>query len=178
MQHRESAHPLVVWQLIVRMGPPSSSPLLHPLSSSPSGAGQFPFKAEHNRALQEAIDLDACEVYSWFPSPEYDPHAEADDGELSEDGFEQEEEALDESLEMDIDENETEASWGNAGMELDTEPMLGGGVMETRSRSKGRRLGGMEAAMLPPALPKRSSEEDGRRGGGLLWSTNYFFYNK
>lgn len=117
------------------------------------------------------IDLEECEVYSWFPSPEYDPHAEAEEGELSED-----EEILDESLEMDLDENETEASWGQAGMEMEVEPVLGGGVMETRQRRKSKG-GPMEA---PPTLHKRSSEDDGlgRRGGGLLWSTNYFFYSK
>lgn len=167
------------------MGPPSSSPLLHALSSSPSGVPQFPFKAEHTRVLQEVIDLDSCEVYSWFPSPEYDPHAEPEDGELSDDGFEPEEDLLDESMEvdMDVDENETEASWGQAGMELDvgTEPILGGGVMETRRRSSRtkRRPSGTETAMLPPALPNRLSDEDtSRRAGRLLWSTNYFFYSK
>lgn len=155
------------------MGPPTSSPLLRPLGSSPSGPAHFPFKPQDQRTLSEVIDLEECEVYSWFPSPEYDPHAEAEDGELSED-----EEILDESLEMDLDdENETEASWGQAGMEMELEPMAGGGVMETRQRRR-KSTGGAIGA--PPMMHKRSSEDDGlgRRGGGLLWSTNYFFYSK
>lgn len=167
------------------MGPPSSSPLMHSLGSSPSNYPQFPFKAEHTRALQDVIELDSCEVYSWFPSPEYDPHAEVEDGELSEDGFEPEEEVNEEVPDMDIDENETEASWGQAGMDLDVEvePLQGGGVMETHrrnSKASKQQLGGMGMAMLPPAFPSRSSEEDAinRRAGRLLWSANYFFYSK
>jgi hypothetical protein len=162
------------------MGPPSSSPLLHPLSSSPSSVPQFPLQADHHRALQEAIDLESCEVYSWFPSPEYDPHAELEEGELSGDEFEPEEEFIDEKQGMDVDINddETEASWGQAGMDMDVEPMRGGGVMEARRRSKGKE-NMPDSAMMPPPLVERTPEDEmGRKSGRLLWSTNYFFYSK
>jgi hypothetical protein len=66
------------------------------------------------RALSDVVPLDECEVYSWFPEPEYDPHIDAEDGEASEDGFEEEEDVGDMEIE--------DPSWGQAGMELDDVP--------------------------------------------------------
>jgi hypothetical protein len=40
------------------------------------------------RVLNEVVPLDECEVYSWFPEPEYDPHTQPEDGEVSDGGYE------------------------------------------------------------------------------------------
>lgn len=99
---------------------------------------------------------------------------------MSSDEFEPEEEVMDENRGMDVDVNddETEASWGQAGMDMDVEPLQGGGVMETRRRSRGKENIPDSVMMPPPLIERTSDEEMARKSGRLLWSTNYFFYSK
>jgi len=155
-----------------RISPPS-------MSSSPSNSPNAITNPDLYRILNEVVPLDECEVYSWFPEPEYDPHIQAEDGEASEDGFElnEEEEVLigDGRLDgMDVDQ-ENPANWGQAGMELDD---VSASVPMARTRSRS----GKAEQTSGDALVG-SSDEDweggrGSRSGGLLWSANYFFYSK
>ena len=127
------------------------------------------------RILNEVVLLDECEVYSWMPEPEYDPHIDAEDGEASEDGFEEDILNDDEGKNaMEVD-AEIPASWGQAGMDLDTVPeSVAMARTRLRSGNAKRKLGTDKIW---------SSDEDwekgnGGRNGGLLWSANYFFYSK
>ena len=127
------------------------------------------------RILNEVVPLNECEVYSWLPEPEYDPHIDAEDGETSEDEFEEEIlEDEEEISEMEVD-AEIPASWGQAGMELDDVPeSVAISPSKMRSGNTKRNHGTDKI---------RSSDEDWEKGkvvrnGGLLWSANYFFYSK
>ena len=126
------------------------------------------------KSLCEIVPLDEFDVYSWHPSPEYDPHVEPEDGELGDDWYEygygdgDGDGALsDMDVDMDMDdpssqperrgkvqdgEGEGEAMWGHAGMEIEEEVihLHGGGVEVARVDSKGKRR---TSDMPPPALP-------------------------
>lgn len=171
------------------MSPTALSPLLQPvghsLSSSPSNAPHGS-AGDLYRHLCDVVPLDECEVYSWFPSYEYDPHVDPEEGEGSDDGYDYDYDFDDDvpgGMELD---DPTEASWGQAGMELDMDGpppptgtlgsgSHGGGRRDSKSRPFGRVSD--PAGTLP--MFKRPSEDEGVRGsGGLLWSANYFFYSK
>ncbi|KAK4683953.1 repressor of RNA polymerase III transcription MAF1, partial [Tremellales sp. Uapishka_1] len=120
--------------------------------------------------LNEVIALEECDVYSWFPEPECDPHIDVEEGEeASEDEYEvdYDDDAMEEIEELGMEIDGNEASWGQAGMELDDDFVITGdnkGVRHVRSESN---------------VTKRPMvEEWDRRIGGLLWSANYFFYSK
>ena len=124
------------------------------------------------RLLGEVIPLDAaeCEVYSWFPEPEYDPHLEPEEDEMSDEELYDEEEVLqDQADDMDLD----DPSWGQAGMELDDVP--------ESFAMPGRRSSGTKRMSMSGADASFSSaghESHERRKGGLLWSQNYFFFSR
>lgn len=147
-------------------------------SSSPSNLPVIGGRPDIVRALNEVVPLDECEVYSWFPEPEYDPHAQSDEGEGSEDDFgieEELEDVDDQRNDMDID---MEPSWGQAGMELDDVP-----PSAPPGAGKRRSVDGpsMTSPMYNPDSVAQEEEWDAgrdRRMGGLLWSSNYFFYSK
>ena len=124
------------------------------------------------RLLGEVIPLDAgeCEVYSWFPEPEYDPHLEPEEDEMSDDGYEEEEMMQDQADDMDMD----DPSWGQAGMELDDVPESA--PMSQRRRSSGGKRSPKAGA--DGSFSSGSYESHERRRGGLLWSQNYFFYSR
>ena len=120
--------------------------------------------------LNDIVPFDECEVYSWFPEPEYDPHIQSDDSDESDDGLEElleEQDGQRDSMAegMDVD----EPAWGHGGMELDDVPV---------SQAKQNGIGGPRAddvgMMAPPMVPVNSSD----RVRGLLWSANYFFYSR
>lgn len=140
--------------------PSSASP-----ASSPVGSLTNP--ALH-QILRTVIDIEDCEVYSYLPEPEYDPHNHT---------LEQEEEFTDsESGDLpagDISmDDPMEPGWGTAGMELDDVP---------NDRA---------FASSPPDLVRGSSnsspssslatwrDDEVKHLGGLLWSANYFFFCK
>lgn len=150
-----------------------SPPAMSTSPNKPPGAIANP---DLYRILNEVVPLDECEVYSWFPEPEYDPHIDAEDGESSDAGFndDEEDEINGEHMDMDVD---TPASWGQGGMELDDVNILSSVPMaRTLSRSgKAERKG--EDPMLQPGDEDQDEVRAGRRAG-LLWSVNYFFYSK
>lgn len=89
-------------------------------------------------------------------------------------------------IEMDGD---YQASWGQAGMELDDVPEIplldgsvrygvaGDGGMKSRRNSMMEKI---DLSSSPFMTPVDGQEEwnGERRVGGLLWSANYFFYSK
>jgi hypothetical protein len=117
--------------------------------------------------LNDVVPFDECEVYSWYPEPEYDPHLQSDDNDESDDGidemFEEQEEQTETMADgMDVD----EPAWGQAGMELDDAPGSSNGAS--------RRKRQQPELMAPPMEHANSSE----RLRKLLWSANYFFYSR
>lgn len=111
------------------------------------------------RALNQVISMDDSDVYSWFPEPEYDPHMDSiEAGEGREDYIEEEEEGMDVEDENSGDRSDT---WGT-GMDLD---------MEMEIEGEDRRNSGRQPVSDVWEAPER-------RVGSLLWSANYFFYNK
>jgi hypothetical protein len=117
--------------------------------------------------LNDVVPFDECEVYSWFPEPEYDPHAQSDDPDASDDGLEEllaeEERAASDGMEVD------EPTWGQGGMELE---------MDAGPSSRSRRGSKQGDPMPPPVAPPMEEAISGDRIRGLLWSANYFFYNR
>lgn len=116
------------------------------------------------------MDENECEVYSWFPEREYDPHLDPDDDEYSDEEIE-EDPIIDEDRgdDMDLD----DPSWGQAGMELDDVP----GSLSARRRASGSKM----SPVSPTFGPDTSfSSNDGyeKRRARLLWSQNYFFYSR
>ena len=120
--------------------------------------------------LNDIVPFDECEVYSWFPEPEYDPHIQSDESDESDDGLEELLEEQDGQRDKMADDMEVdEPSWGQGGMELDDVPV-------SRSEQNGRRRSKADEAgmMAPPLVPTKSND----RVRGLLWSANYFFYSR
>lgn len=148
--------------------PPNASPAA---SSSPS-IGPTTANPDLYRALSEVVPLDDCEVYSWFPEPEYDPHIEPDDDESSDD----DEFPVDEdtSQGMDVDGDDIPASWGGIEMDLD----INEDTLESMPISRRKSTSG---GQKPFNGDNGNGDWDAgreRRVGGLLWSANYFFYSK
>lgn len=141
----------------------SSSPSIVP----PTGMAN----ADLYRLLSEILPLEEteCEVYSWFPEPEYDPHLDPDEYEISDDEVDEEPMVLDEEMadDMDLD----DPSWGQAGMELDDAP---------GPASTGRKASLTQAKSSPSMRPDSSFSSEGseRKRARLLWSQNYFFYSR
>jgi len=136
-----------------------------PQGSSPLGSSQDPTHGNLSMytILNDIVPFDECEVYSWFPEPEYDPHAQSESS-GSDDGLEEliEEERVDaDGMELD------EPTWGQGGMELDDVPAS----TSTRRHSH-------SAAMVPPPMAPLEPVKSGDRVRGLLWSANYFFYSR
>lgn len=134
-----------------------------PLSSSPIPPGAT---LSMYTILNDIVPFDECEVYSWYPEPEYDPHVQSDENDESDDGLEEllEEDDRAETMAdgMDVD----EPAWGQGGMELDDAPSSS---TEASSRAKAR------TGLMAPPMEQVSSSERLRK---LLWSANYFFYSR
>ena len=141
-----------------------------PLSGSPSNPPSNLPSPDLYRLLNDVVALDDCEVYSWFPEPEYDPHYDPEDGEVSENGmgFESDEDAAQDG-EMEMMTDDVPASWGAGGMELDDVPASF--PMDSHEYSSGKE------ALVDSTLTG-SNEGRPRRAPHLLWSQNYFFYSR
>ncbi|KIR54438.1 hypothetical protein I315_02920 [Cryptococcus gattii Ru294] len=142
----------------------SHSPTIYNPSSFDLSSGSLPSLSNLDdinlyRALNQVISMDDSDVYSWFPEPEYDPHMDSvEAGEGREDYIEEEEEGMDVEDENSGDRSDT---WGT-GMDLD---------MEMEIEGEDRRNSGRQPVSDVWEAPER-------RVGSLLWSANYFFYNK
>ncbi|BEI88449.1 uncharacterized protein CcaverHIS019_0111670 [Cutaneotrichosporon cavernicola] len=158
--------------------PPSYSPSL---GSSPKGTDVG--NPSLYRILNEVVPLNECEVYSWFPEPEYDPHVEPEE---NEEASEYDEEDSEEFLSLDddpMDIDDGPISWGQAGMELELDDVpetsaLPNQTRSVRSMSLSSAIDFSDLAMFSPTLGAISDSGHGRKVGGLLWSANYFFYSK
>ncbi|KAL7423308.1 hypothetical protein Q5752_002609 [Cryptotrichosporon argae] len=133
---------------------PSSLPNAAPLSSSTQAL---------SRVLNDVVDLDECEVYSWLPEPEYDPHVGPEE---DEDASTIEEDDEYEAIEgMDIDSEVP--GWGGQGMDLDDyEP------------ARGTKDDPIDLRQEVPESAPVDFDYKPRKVGGLLWSANYFFYSR
>jgi hypothetical protein len=133
--------------------PTSSSPLdfakPSPYAPTKTAAGTHPFVY---RALNDAIGLDDCEVYSYEPDIEYDPHANDSDDEDDaasvgdEDSSSDDEPTTFQFDDYDVDEAPQRPTWG-AGSWSD------------------------ESEEYTPHIRMK-------RRGALLWSSHWFFLNK
>jgi hypothetical protein len=156
-----------------------------------SGASSFANNSGLSAALNQVVPLDECDVYSWFPEPEYDPHVDPeDDEEASEEEYSDDEEML---LPVDVDmevDGDGHPSWGQAGMDLDDDvPALplhkgrsfsGSGVNEKRRSSEGDMQFGFHMTSSSPAQEPEELWSGARnvKIGEILWSVNYFFYSR
>ncbi|WVW78816.1 hypothetical protein I302_100778 [Kwoniella bestiolae CBS 10118] len=168
--------PIILSQL-ASFTPPTthkSSPVLSPANSSPNLGPSVPYPDLY-RILNEVLPMEDCEVYSWFPEPEYDPHIDTSTA-PSED---EDDDIFLENDKMDLDDSDIDPSWGAGGMELDVdeERLESVPMMRQNSTSGGatapRR--GSESALIVPNDWDLTKE---RKVNGLLWSANYFFYSK
>ncbi|KAI0346260.1 Maf1-domain-containing protein [Trametopsis cervina] len=133
--------------------PTSSSPLdfakPSPYAPTKTVAGTHP---SLYRVLNDAIGLDDCEVYSYEPDVEYDPHANDSDDEEDaasvgdEDSSEEEEPTTFQFDDYDVDEAPRRSGWGGA-------------------------VSSDESDEYTPHIRMK-------RRGALLWSSHWFFLNK
>ncbi|KAK6904082.1 hypothetical protein I203_107596 [Kwoniella mangroviensis CBS 8507] len=175
--------PIILSQL-ASFTPPTahkSSPIISPANSSPNLGPTVPYPDLY-RILNDVIPMEDCEVYSWFPEPEYDPHIDTPTV-PSED---EDEELLFEQDKMDLDDADNDPSWGVGGMEMeldvDEEKLHSVPMMRQNSTSGGGASAAAQAhrrssesALIIPHDWDLSKE---RKVNGLLWSANYFFYSK
>lgn len=165
-------------------GQPGSSPVLAPAQ----GAGSSPPTGEVGnpslyRILNDVLPLNECEVYSWFPEPEYDPHVDPEENEeASEYDEDSEDEPMEEdSMDIDIDGEGAYVSWGQAGMDLELEGVPSSSTSKPRSSSfsgvGSEDLMFLSSPRLGP-IGEFGEWSPPRKVGGLLWSANYFFYSR
>lgn len=161
---------------------PTTLPSIHQtmsssLGSSPSGPPPSMANPDLYRLLSEVLPLEPneCEVYSWFPEPEYDPHLEADEDDMSEDGFDEEEEnqyvedSRADDMDLDI------PSWGPGGMDLDDVPSST--PMARPPGTNGKDRSPLTAA-ADASFSSSSRDSLEKKKAGLLWSQHYFFYSR
>ncbi|KAI0783623.1 Maf1 regulator-domain-containing protein [Abortiporus biennis] len=153
-----SAYPPTSSDFFPSSVPTSSSPLdyIKPSPYAPSKAvsGTHP---QLYRKLDEVIGLSDCEVYSYTPDIEFDPHAndidddEDDVGSLGdEESSTDEEETTFQFDDYDVDEHPHRLTW--------------------RSAVNGRNTSSMDSEL--------SSTGPMKRHGALLWSSHWFFVNR
>ncbi|BEI80648.1 hypothetical protein CcaverHIS002_0111770 [Cutaneotrichosporon cavernicola] len=129
--------------------PPSYSPSL---GSSPKGTDVG--NPSLYRILNEVVPLNECEVYSWFPEPEYDPHVEPEE---NEEASEYDEEDSEEFLSLDddpMDIDDGPISWGQAGMELELDDVPETSALPNQTRRQKRVL------LITAWCRKRPSHDD------------------
>ncbi|WVQ68904.1 uncharacterized protein L199_007113 [Kwoniella botswanensis] len=175
--------PIILSQL-ASFTPPTahkSSPVISPANSSPNLGPTVPYPDLY-RILNDVIPMEDCEVYSWFPEPEYDPHIDTSTV-PSED---EDEDLLFGQDKMDLDDTDNDPSWGAGGMDMeldvDEEKLHSVPMMRQNSTSGGGAAAASQAhrrssesALIIPNDWDLSKE---RKVNGLLWSVNYFFYSK
>ncbi|CED82655.1 Mod5 protein sorting/negative effector of RNA Pol III synthesis [Phaffia rhodozyma] len=141
------------------------------------------------RVLNQVLngDLDSCEVYSYSPDMDSDPHAASSDEDESEEDDDEDEEGKDDMTEA------NDRSYDDDFLEGFEDDQAGGGRAGSTAHGKGhrreswRRSGGSESddeGFLPPSLnslplvgeSKNAFNEPTRKG--CLWSVNYFFVSK
>ncbi|RXK42136.1 hypothetical protein M231_00493 [Tremella mesenterica] len=165
---------------IPRLGSSPNTPGSHSHSSPPAMNAMPPpgmINSDLYRILNDIVPLAECEVYSWFPEPEYDPHLLEDDDEESEMGIEEEdplEELIDRKMDVDVDGPEIYEQAGIV-MDMDDVPVP---VPMIRKPSTSGQANTEKVLSTPPPKPKGGETVRERPKGALLWSANYFFYSK
>lgn len=158
-----------------------STALPSSLTGSPPNGGEVGNVSLY-RILSDIVPLEECEVYSWFPEPEYDPHVDPEENEeASEYEDDDSQELLDDDsmdLDIDIDGGGAYPSWGQAGMDLELDEDIASAPARSRSFSSASQYLIEDLVGGSPRLTAVDEYSSGRRVGGLLWSANYFFYSK
>ncbi|KEI38529.1 uncharacterized protein L969DRAFT_95606 [Mixia osmundae IAM 14324] len=110
--------------------------------------------------LDPVINLSECEVFSYMPDTDSDPHASVSDDEDAETTFADE----------DDEEDGMEQTWEMDGLPRPLQPLT--------PRRASRRS--MQAAQGNNATPAKLGRGDSYHdaSGGLLWSSNFFWYNR
>ncbi|KAK9898087.1 Maf1 regulator, partial [Cystobasidium minutum MCA 4210] len=159
-----------------RTNPPiSHTMLLTKLRNELDGTYEVPTNLLLKQVLDPIIDLNECEVYSYTPDLDSDPHAYQS---------EDEEEEEDEDSEGD-DADEMGAAGGGAGyddagrhsdgldMDLDDDEDDSNPYYTTATSMQK-----MQADAMQWEMDGLENDNDEADNGGLLWSSNYFFYNR
>ncbi|POY72674.1 hypothetical protein BMF94_4503 [Rhodotorula taiwanensis] len=124
------------------------------------------------QVLDPVIDLADCEVFTYSPDIDSDPHAESDDddGDEAEDGaFEPDDDGM--AFDMDgVDAGRASTPFGPYGSSSSGARNLRRSPMKSIS------------SVFPPGTPSsiggNDDEYDFSSGGGLLWSSYQFLYNR
>ncbi|WWC87251.1 uncharacterized protein L201_002139 [Kwoniella dendrophila CBS 6074] len=177
--------PIILSQLAAFNPSPNSksSPGQSPGNSSPNLGPTVP-NNDLYRVLNDVLPMEDCEVYSWFPEPEYDPHIDPSSSTSEEEDDDFLAEQDEDDIKMDLDDNDNDPAWGAGGMELDVDSNSALHNPESVPMARQNSTSGGGGA----AAARRSSEASispnewdlgrERKVGGLLWSANYFFYSK
>jgi hypothetical protein len=159
--------------------PTSSSPTAHarpsPRSPPPIVSGTHPALY---RVLDDAIGLADCDVFSYSPDIDADPHANDDEEEWDaasvgdEDGSSGEEDPTF-AFELEFDDEKSDGEELAAGRQFKS----------PRRRPKKRfQSSSYPSSSLPAkagrSIPRRPPAIRMRRRGGLLWSSHWFFLNR
>ncbi|KAM0788283.1 hypothetical protein ACM66B_001429 [Microbotryomycetes sp. NB124-2] len=178
---------------------PYSEPMHLPGTSSSPHDGEVPTNPFLRQVLDPIIDLAECEVYSYTPDVDSDPHAVDSDDESDDDGgdpdaFEGDDDGM--AWEMEglegMSAYRSSSNHPNAGTIGNHSAMRGGGASgrggsshsapwyarpTTPMKSFASIFGGASAPGTP-ASTADSEEYFGDSTGGLLWSTFHFLYNR
>ncbi|KAK4051939.1 hypothetical protein OIV83_002644 [Microbotryomycetes sp. JL201] len=180
---------------------PYSEPMSLPGASSSPQDGEVPTNPFLRQVLDPIIDLAECEVYSYTPDVDSDPHAVDSDDESEDDGgdpdaFEGDDDGM--AWEMEGLEGmsgyRNSSNHPNAGTIGNHSSTRGGGAAgrggsghsttpwfarpATPMKSFASIFGGGASAPATPASTADSDDYFGDSTGGLLWSTFHFLYNR
>lgn len=142
--------------------PTSSSPANHfPNTHPPILSGTHPYLYQ---VLDGVISLANCDVYSYTPDMESDPHADDSDDSASDSSGSP---GDDDTFDFEPDENESDGLARSASPQFRAKSHWDQWLDDEDERGRGR-----EYARVRPRMPVRS------RASGLLWSSHWFFHNK
>ena len=157
-----SAYPPTSADFFPSSVPTSSSPaeFAKPSPYAPSKAVSGTHPSLY-RALDEVIGLSDCEVYSYAPDMEYDPHAndmsdDEDDTSIDEESSTDDEETTFQFDDYDVDEAPRRSRWPSSAY--------------TSSSADSDDFDSVVMGSSPPSTR--------RRKGALLWSSHWFFLNR
>ena len=171
--------------------PPSSSPaFLNPSNFSSVASSANIDAAATNPFLRQVLDpiinLAECEVYSYTPDMDSDPHAAESDDESDVEGESDAFEKDDPGMAWEMDGVDSAAATNLASFYPSQKGPGGVGSFNWLAQNRPSTPMKSFASFLPtaPGTPQSiadSTNEDYFReasSGGLLWSSNYFLYNK
>ena len=177
-----------------KRGKAGSSAYINKLKNDLDGSADPAAHPFLRQVLEPIIELGECEVYSYTPDLESDPHAynsEDEDDEFGSDDEESEALASYDDMEMMEMDGNDEIGWEMDGVDSSYSSTPVGSIPPTPSGRPRTSRKLHDRSYMQPAFPNSMAlwDEDGVRtafdqsgndddAGGLLWSSNYFLYNK